>query len=74
MAEFTKKNQKNRSNKNQTSTVIKNPGDFEYKMPKAMADVILKSEKNKKPAQEILCDHVNTLFGLKGRCIKVIVE
>ena len=69
-----KKNNMKKKNSNKVEAVIRNPGDFEYKMPKAMADAILKTENSRKPIQEILCDHVNKLFGLKGTCIKVIID
>lgn len=54
-------------------------GTIEYKMGKLMADEILKAAKSKsgklpKPAQEILCDYVNTQCGLKGFCVKVLVD
>lgn len=52
-------------------------GYIEYKMSKQMADVILKeakANKVKKNPQEVLCDFVNTQMGLKGYCVKVIVE
>lgn len=52
-------------------------GYVEYKMSKQMADVILKeakANKVKKNPQEVLCDFVNTQMGLKGYCVKVIVE
>ena len=54
-------------------------GTVEYKMGKTMADEILKLAKSKsgklpKPAHEILCDYVNTQMGLKGYCVKVLVD
>jgi hypothetical protein len=54
-------------------------GTIEYKMGKTMADEILKLAKSKsgklpKPAHEILCDYVNTQMGLKGYCVKVLVD
>ena len=54
-------------------------GTIEYKMGKLMADEILKAAKGKsgklpKPAHEILCDYVNTQMGLKGYCVKVLVD
>ena len=44
-----------------------------------MADEILKLAKSKsgklpKPAHDILCDYVNTQMGLKGYCVKVLVD
>ena len=54
-------------------------GTIEYKMPRLMAENILKDAKSKsgklpKPAQEILCEYVNTQCGLKGYCVKVLVD
>ena len=54
-------------------------GTIEYKMGKVMAEEILKDAKGKsgklpKPAQEILCDYVNRECGLKGYCVKVLVD
>lgn len=49
-------------------------GTIEYKMGKLMAEEIVKAAKNKKSPQEILCDYVNTQMGLKGYCVKVLVD
>ena len=54
-------------------------GTIEYKMGKLMAEQILNDAKGKngklpKPAQEILCDYVNRECGLKGFCVKVLVD
>lgn len=54
-------------------------GTFEYKMGKVMAEQILNGAKTKngklpKSAQEILCDYVNREFGLKGFCVRVLVD
>jgi hypothetical protein len=54
-------------------------GTVEYKMGKTMADEILKAAKSKsgklpKPPLDILCDYVNTQMGLKGYCVKVLVD
>ena len=54
-------------------------GTIEYKMSKVMADEILKAAKSKsgklpKPPLDILCDYVNTQMGLKGYCVKVLVD
>ena len=54
-------------------------GIIEYKMGKVMAEQILNDAKTKsgklpKPAQEILCDYVNREYGLKGYCVKVLVD
>ena len=61
--------------KNSKKTTINNIGNFEYKMSKEMADAYLKSrngaDKNKHP-QEYLCDIVNSQFGIKGTCTRVL--
>ena len=49
-------------------------GYVEYKMPRAMAETIIGDMKGKKHPQELLCTYVNNHMGLKGYCIKVIVE
>ena len=54
-------------------------GTVEYKMSKVMADEILNAAKGKsgklsRPAQEILCEYVNSQMGLKGYCVNVLVE
>ena len=49
-------------------------GTVEYTMSKTMADEIIKAAKNKKSPQELLCEYVNTQMGLKGYCVKVIVD
>ena len=75
---------KNNNRKNTKPTVRKreyiiNIPEFcgetiEYKMGKAMAEDILRDNKSKKPAQELLCEHVNEDFGLKGYCVRVIID
>ena len=88
MAEIVKKNNKNRNNmrfdKNNDygtknpNAGIKAPevcaGTIEYKMSKIMADEIIKAAKSKKTPQEILCNYVNEQCGLKGFCVKVLVD
>ena len=83
-----KKNFNNRNNNNNNyggkkRDTLKAPdvcaGTIEYKMSKLMAEEILKAAKGKsgklsKPAQEILCDYVNTQMGLKGYCVNVLIE
>lgn len=49
-------------------------GTIEYKMGRQMAESIIKESKSKRAPQEILCNYVNTQCGLKGYCVKVIVE
>lgn len=48
-------------------------GTIEYKMSKALADSIIGKKKNKNP-QELLCNFVNSECGLKGYCVKVLVD
>ena len=88
MAEFVKKNNKRNNNmrfdKNNDygtknpNAGIKAPevcaGTIEYKMSKNMADEIIKAAKSKKTPQEILCNYVNEQCGLKGFCVKVLVD
>ena len=49
-------------------------GLIEYKMPLAMAEDILKTDKTKRAPQEVLCDYVNTQCGLMGFCVKVLIS
>ena len=49
-------------------------GTVEYTMSKLMADEILKASKSNKTPQEVLCNYVNSECGLKGYCVKVIVD
>lgn len=50
-------------------------GSIEYKMTNTLAKSIIKMYKgSKKRPQEILCDYVNKECGLKGNCVKVLVE
>ena len=54
-------------------------GVVEYTMSKLMADEILKAAKTKSgklpgTPQEILCKYVNQECGLKGYCVKVLVD
>lgn len=52
-----------------------NAGLVEYKMPRVMAENIIKTAKgNKADPQVVLCDYVNTFLGLKGYCVKVLVD
>ena len=60
--------------KNQ-KTITFNKGDIEYKMSKELALSYLgnrKGDDKKKDAQEYLCEIVNTQFGVKGNCIRVL--
>ena len=61
------------ANKHYGDTI--NRGSFEYKMTKEMADAYLKARKGddkKKRPQEYLCQVVNSNFGVKGTCTKVL--
>lgn len=50
-------------------------GGVEYTMSAAMADHIMKTHKGpKKNKQDILCGYVNSQFGLKGNCVKVLID
>jgi len=50
-------------------------GGIEYKMTAAMAQHIIKTHKGpKKNKQEMLCAYVNQEMGLKGQCVKVLVD
>lgn len=49
-------------------------GVVEYTMSKTMADEIIQASRSKKTPQEILCEYVNSQCGLKGYCVKVIVD
>ena len=57
--------------------MVKNDiGNVEYKMTKDMADFYLKTRKGdakKKHPQEFLCDVINTEFGVKGHCTRVLI-
>ncbi len=60
--------------KNQKTITI-NKGDIEYKMSKELALSYLnnrKGDEKKKDPQEYLCEIVNTQFGVKGNCIRVL--
>ena len=47
----------------------------EYKISNALAQHIMKIHKGpKKNKQDILINYVNTQMGLKGRCVKVLVD
>ena len=50
-------------------------GYVEYTISAKLADHILKTHKGPKTnKQEILCKYVNQEMGLKGKCIKVLVD
>ena len=57
------------------NVIVHQHGDVEYKMTKEMADALLsmrKGEDKKKHPQEYLCELVNSQFGVKGRCTRVL--
>lgn len=50
-------------------------GSVEYTMSAALADHIMKIHKGpKKNKQDILCRYVNEQLGLKGNCVRVLIE
>lgn len=50
-------------------------GGVEYTISAAMANHIMKIHKGpKKNKQEVLCQYVNEQLGLKGRCVKVLID
>ena len=50
-------------------------GSVEYTMSSTMAQHVLKTHKGpKKNKQDILCNYVNTQLGLKGNCVRVLVD
>lgn len=50
-------------------------GSVEYTMTAEMANHIVKTHKGpKKNKQEILCNYVNSQFGLKDKCVRVLIE
>ena len=56
---------------------IQKPGRIDYKMPKAMAQELLKARKGsemKMQPNDYLCKIVNENFGLMYNCVRVIVE
>lgn len=90
MAENYKNNKKNgnKNSNNRKSNKVKTYGSdkeskivapemcgsiLEYQIGRTLAEELLKGNKSKDP-QEILCDYVNTQCGLKGYCVKVIVD
>ena len=89
MAEFVKNNNRNKKTMNRNGNKVKDYGSkkettlpapevcagvVEYTMSKVMADEIIQASKSKKTPQEILCEYVNSQCGLKGYCVKVIVD
>lgn len=50
-------------------------GSVEYTMTAELANHILKTHKGpKKNKQDTLCNYVNTQMGLKGNCVRVLIE
>ena len=75
MAEFVKKNNK----RNNTMRFDKN-NDYGTKNPNAGIPApevnagTIEYKMSKKTPQEILCNYVNSELGLKGFCVKVLVD
>lgn len=70
-----KQSQRARAAKRYTApTEIRNGGLFEYKMPQALYDDLLKECKKTKggEANAYLCNYVNDQLGLLGTCVRVI--
>lgn len=56
-------------------TLSEKCGYVEYTISAKMADHILKTHKGPKTnKQDILCKYVNQECGLKGKCVKVLVD
>lgn len=50
-------------------------GGVEYTISAALAQHIMKTHKGpKKNKQDILCGYVNSQMGLKGNCVKVLID
>ena len=50
-------------------------GNIEYTITAALANHIMKTYKGpKRNKQDILCGYVNNQLGLKGNCVKVLIE
>ena len=50
-------------------------GGIEYTISAALADHIMKIHKGpKKNKQDVLCNYVNTQLGLKGHCVRVLID
>ena len=47
---------------------------IEFRMSKTCADDILRDADKTKSKQENLCNFVNTQYGLKGYCVRVLVD
>ena len=61
---------------NKVGTLHEKAGAVEYKMPEAMAREYLKNRKGdeaKMRPNDFLCMIVNENFGLRGRCVNVIL-
>ena len=48
--------------------------NIEYKMSYAMAKDLLKNKPNNLTPEQYLCKIVNETFGLKGCCVKVLIN
>lgn len=70
-----------RKNENFGMSIIKDGslsekcGAVEYTMTAALAQHIMKTHKGpRKNKQDILCQFVNEQMGLKGKCVKVLID
>lgn len=63
----------NKNNPNPIAAPDVNKGLIEYKMSRKMAESLLHGKKVPNP-QQALCDYVNTNCGLKGYCVRVLVD
>ena len=70
MSDFKKKKATNK--KNTTPRIYREL--VEFRMSKACADDILRDADKTKSRQENLCEFVNTQYGLKGYCVRVLVD
>lgn len=62
-----------KKNSNPITAPDVNKGLIEYKMPRKLAESLLRGKKVPNP-QQVLCDYVNTNCGLKGYCVRVLVD
>ena len=84
MADFNKANNNRRKNNQKKPKPVQRITvedlmceQIEYEMGKDLADTIItqaKKSNDKRNPQEILCDFVNTHFGLKGYCVRVFAN
>ena len=70
-----------RKNENFGMSIIKDgslsekSGTVEYTMSAGMAQHVMKTHKGpRKSKQDILCQFVNEQMGLKGKCVRVLID